>query len=60
VMAILCGAAKNSLRGTLVSVKWGESCTCYWAMSKTKAQTFRYRFGNETKTFWYLSRISLV
>jgi hypothetical protein len=24
-------------------------------MSKTKGQTFRYRFGNETKTFWYRS-----
>ncbi len=30
------------------------------AMSKTKGQTFRYRFGNETKTFWYRSRICLV
>ncbi len=29
-------------------------------MSKTKGQTFRYRFGNETKTFWYRSRICLV
>jgi hypothetical protein len=29
-------------------------------MSKTKGQTFRYRFGNETKTFWYRSRISLI
>jgi hypothetical protein len=28
-------------------------------MSKTKGQTFRYRFGNETKTFWYRSRICL-
>ncbi len=28
-------------------------------MSKTKVQTFRYRFGNETKTFWYRSRICL-
>ncbi len=26
-------------------------------MSKTEGQTFRYRFGNETKTFWYRSRI---
>ncbi len=30
------------------------------ALSKTKGQTFRYRFGNETKTFWYRSRICLV
>ncbi len=29
-------------------------------MSKTKGQTFRYRFRNETKTFWYRSRICLV
>ncbi len=29
-------------------------------MSKTKGQTFRYRFGNLTKTFWYRSRISLI
>jgi hypothetical protein len=29
-------------------------------MSKTKGQTFRYRFGNETKTFWYRSQIFLV
>jgi hypothetical protein len=29
-------------------------------MSKTKGQTFRHRFGNETKTFWYRSRICLV
>jgi hypothetical protein len=29
-------------------------------MSKTKGQTFRYRFGNETKTFWYRYQISLV
>jgi hypothetical protein len=28
-------------------------------LSKTKGQTFRYRFGNET-TFWYRSRICLV
>jgi hypothetical protein len=28
-------------------------------MSKTKGQTFRYRSGNETKTFWYRSRICL-
>jgi hypothetical protein len=28
-------------------------------MLKTKGQTFRYRFGNETKTFWYCSRICL-
>jgi hypothetical protein len=29
-------------------------------MSKTEGRTFRYRFGNETKTFWYRSEISLV
>jgi hypothetical protein len=29
-------------------------------MSKTEGQTFRDRFGNETKTFWYRSRISLI
>ncbi len=29
-------------------------------MSKTKGQTFRYRFRNETNTFWYRSRICLV
>jgi hypothetical protein len=29
-------------------------------MSKTKGQTFRYRYGNDTKTFWYRSRIRLV
>jgi hypothetical protein len=29
-------------------------------MSKTKGQTFRYRFGNETKTLWYRSRICLI
>ncbi len=29
-------------------------------MSKTKGRTFRYRFGNETKTFWYRSRICLI
>jgi hypothetical protein len=29
-------------------------------MSKTEGQTFRYRFGNETKTFWYRSQICLV
>ncbi len=29
-------------------------------MSKTKGQTFRYRFVNKTKTFWYRSRICLV
>ncbi len=29
-------------------------------MSKTKGQTFRYRFENETETFWYRSRICLV
>ncbi len=29
-------------------------------MSKTKGQTFRYPFGNETKTFWYRSQICLV
>jgi hypothetical protein len=29
-------------------------------MSKTEGQTFRYRFGGETKAFWYRSRISLV
>ncbi len=29
-------------------------------MLKTEGQTFRYRFGNETKTFWYRSRICLV
>ena len=28
--------------------------------SKTEGQTFRYRFGNETKTFCYPSQISLV
>jgi hypothetical protein len=27
---------------------------------KTKGLTFRYLFGNETKTFWYRSRIFLV
>jgi hypothetical protein len=32
----------------------------YVVMSKTEGQTFRYRFGNETKTFWYRSRICLV
>jgi hypothetical protein len=26
-------------------------------MSNTKGQTLRYCFGNETKTFWYHSRI---
>ncbi len=31
----------------------------YQPMSKTKGQTFRYHFGNETKTFWYHSHISL-
>ncbi len=36
------------------------STVCRVAMSKTKGQTFRYRFGNETKTFWYCSRISLI
>jgi hypothetical protein len=29
-------------------------------ISKTEGQTFRYRFGNETKTFWYRSRSCLV
>jgi hypothetical protein len=29
-------------------------------MSKMTGQTFRYCFGNETKTFWYCSRICLV
>ncbi len=29
-------------------------------MSKTKGQTFRYRFRNEIKTFWYRSRICHV
>jgi hypothetical protein len=29
-------------------------------MSKTKGQTFRYRFGNKTKTLWYRSQICLV
>jgi|688.fasta_scaffold682134_1 hypothetical protein len=29
-------------------------------MSKTKGQTFQYRFGNETKTFLYRSQISLI
>jgi hypothetical protein len=29
-------------------------------MSKTKGQTLRYRFGNETKTFCYRSQISLL
>ncbi len=29
-------------------------------MSKTKGQPFQYCFGNETKTFWYPSRICLV
>jgi hypothetical protein len=29
-------------------------------MSKTKGETFRYRFENETKTFWNRSRICLV
>jgi hypothetical protein len=29
-------------------------------MSKKKGQMFRYRFGNETKTFWYHSWICLV
>jgi hypothetical protein len=29
-------------------------------MSKTKGQTFLYRFGNKTKTFSYRSRICLV
>ncbi len=28
--------------------------------SKTKGQTFRYRFRNETKTLWYRIRICLV
>ncbi len=28
--------------------------------SKTEGETFRYRFENETKTFWNLSRICLV
>jgi hypothetical protein len=28
-------------------------------MSKSTGQTYRYRFENETKTFWYRSRISL-
>jgi hypothetical protein len=30
----------------------GES---WVVMSKTEEQTFRYRFGNETKTCWYRS-----
>jgi hypothetical protein len=29
-------------------------------MSKTKGLTFRYRFGNEAKKFWYCSLICLV
>ncbi len=29
-------------------------------MSKTKGQKFLYRFGNETKTFCYRSRICLI
>ncbi len=29
-------------------------------MSKTKGQTIRYYFGNETKMFWYRSPIRLV
>jgi magnesium-transporting ATPase (P-type) len=29
-------------------------------MSKTKGQTFQYRFGNKTKKFWYRSQISLI
>ena len=29
-------------------------------MSKTKEQTFRYSFGNETKTFWHRSPVSLI
>jgi hypothetical protein len=29
-------------------------------MSKTKGQTFQYCFWNETKTFWYRSRICLM
>jgi hypothetical protein len=30
------------------------------AISKSKGQTFRYRFGNETKKFCYRSRICLI
>jgi hypothetical protein len=29
-------------------------------MSQTKGQTFRYRFGNETKTFCFRFQISLI
>jgi hypothetical protein len=29
-------------------------------LSKTKGQTFRYHFGNKTKSLWYRSRICLV
>jgi hypothetical protein len=29
-------------------------------MSKMKGQTFRYRLWNETKTFWYRSRLGLI
>ncbi len=40
--------------GTLRQVR-----TSLVVMSKTKGQTFGYRFGNETKTFWQRSRICL-
>jgi hypothetical protein len=37
-----------------------QSQTTICHVSKTKGQTFRYRCGNETKTFWYRSQICLV
>jgi hypothetical protein len=43
-----CSNVKNERTNALV------------VMSKTKGQMLRYRFGNETKTFWYHSRICLV
>jgi hypothetical protein len=43
----------------LISLK-PNSFHYFLVMSKTKGQTFRYRFGNENKTFWYRSRISLI
>ncbi len=51
---------KKIFFASLKSLKRSQVRFTVKVMSKTKGQTFRYRFGNETKTFWYRSRICLV
>ncbi len=55
----LAGQFIRKLWNTALYTVCKSSLAYVLAQSKTKGQTVRFRFKNETKTFWYRSRICL-